>query len=120
LVGPPGIFSARYAGEGADDEGNVRKLLREMKGLEDRDREARFVCCMAFAGPDGSCKTFTGYISGMIGRRKKGFNGFGYDPVFYPSGHDRTFAEMSDSEKDSLSHRGKALKKLYAYLRKTI
>ena len=120
LGGAPGIFSARYAGEGADDEENVRKLLREMKGLEDRDREARFVCCMAFAGPEGSCKTFTGYISGMIGRRRKGFNGFGYDPVFYPSGHDRTFAEMSDSEKDSLSHRGKALKKLYAYLRKTI
>jgi XTP/dITP diphosphohydrolase len=118
LRGAPGIFSARYAGEGADDRKNLIKLLREMRRLKDEDRQARFVCCIAMALPDGRRKTFTGYAEGRIGGKPKGFNGFGYDPVFYPAGHDRTFAEMTDAEKDRLSHRGKALRKLYIYLKK--
>lgn len=118
LGGEPGIFSARYAGEGGDDRKNLDKLLRCMDKLRNDDRDARFVCCIAIALPDGKCRTFTGYANGMIGKRPKGFNGFGYDPVFYPLGYDRTFAEMSDSEKDRLSHRGAALKKLYLYLKK--
>ncbi len=118
LAGAPGVFSARYAGEGADDRKNLRKLLREMKGLEGAERQARFVCCIAIALPDGKVKTFTGHAEGEIGEKSRGYNGFGYDPVFYPAGHHRTFAEMSDAEKDSLSHRGKALKKLYIYLKK--
>jgi XTP/dITP diphosphohydrolase len=114
----PGVYSARYAGEDADDRKNLTKLLRQMKGLEGSDRQARFVCCIALALPDGRSKTFTGYAKGEIGKKPKGFNGFGYDPVFYPAGYERTFAEMSDAEKDRLSHRGKALAKLYIYLKK--
>ena len=114
----PGVFSARYAGEHADDKGNVKKILREMQTLINaKERKARFVCCMVLALPDGTCRTFTGYVSGRIAQTPKGSNGFGYDPVFYPIGHDRTFAEMSDFEKDALSHRGKAMQKLYTYLK---
>ena len=121
LGGAPGVISARYAGEGAKDHENVTKLLREMRPLtEDVDRKARFVCCIAFANPEGTCRTFTGYVEGVIGKRQKGFNGFGYDPVFYPEGDDRTFAEMTAQEKDRLSHRGRAMKKLYRYLRSTL
>jgi XTP/dITP diphosphohydrolase len=117
LGGAPGVFSARYAGSDADDRQNLKKLLREMISFKGEQRHARFVCCVTFALPDGSFETFTGYAKGQIAEKPKGFNGFGYDPVFYPSGHDRTFAEMSDAEKDELSHRGKALKKLYIYLK---
>ncbi|MDA8083142.1 MAG: XTP/dITP diphosphatase [Nitrospiraceae bacterium] len=116
LGGAPGVYSARYAGEDADDQKNVKKLLRELKGSEGEDRDARFVCCMAYLQPDGHQKTFTGYVKGRIGKKEKGDNGFGYDPLFYPEGHDRTFAEMEASEKDSMSHRGRALKKLFKHL----
>jgi XTP/dITP diphosphohydrolase len=117
LGGAPGILSARYAGNGADDRRNVKKLLKDMGNLKDTARDARFVCCIAFALPDGKHKTFTGYIKGQIGEKPRGFNGFGYDPIFFPSGSERTFAEMTDAEKDVVSHRGKAMRKLYAYLR---
>ena len=118
IDGAPGVFSARYAGDKAKDSDNVKKLLREMRPLSRRtDRAARFVCCIAFATPEGEYKTFTGYVRGIIGKKRKGFNGFGYDPVFYPEGHDRTFAEMTDLEKDRLSHRGRAMRKFYRYLR---
>ncbi len=116
----PGVFSARYAGENADDRRNLMKLLWQMREMEGEDRRARFVCCIAFALPDGKYKTFTGYAEGKIAKKPKGFNGFGYDPVFYPSGRRRTFAEMSDSEKDAISHRGKALGKLFNYLKYTV
>lgn len=117
----PGVFSARYAGEPADDNKNVKKILREMRAvINKKERKARFVCCIVFALPDGKCRTFTGYVNGMIAEMPKGYNGFGYDPIFYPNGHDRTFAEMDDSEKDALSHRGKAMKKLYTYLKSII
>jgi len=118
IDGAPGVFSARYAGDKAKDSDNVKKLLREMRPLSRRtDRAARFVCCIAFATPEGEYKTFTGYVRGIIGKKRKGFNGFGYDPVFYPEGHDRTFAEMTDLEKDRLSHRGRAMRKFYRYLK---
>ena len=120
LGGAPGVFSARYAGVDADDGKNLNKLLLEMKGLNNEHREARFVCCIALALPDGHCKTFSGYAKGNIAKKTRGFNGFGYDPAFYPAGHGRTFAEMSDTEKDALSHRGKALKRLYIYLKKQL
>jgi XTP/dITP diphosphohydrolase len=118
LKGAPGVFSARYAGADADDIKNVKKILSEIKHLKDiSERKARFVCCVALALPDGKHRTFTGYVNGFIGEKSKGYNGFGYDPIFYPVGGDRTFAEMDDAEKDSLSHRGKAMKKLYLYLK---
>jgi XTP/dITP diphosphohydrolase len=120
LGGAPGVFSARYAGEGAGDRKNLAKMMKEMRKIRDEERQARFVCCIAFALPDGQVKTFTGYAKGMIGRRRRGANGFGYDPVFYPLGHGRTFAEMTDAEKDALSHRGKAMRKFYMFLKKVV
>jgi XTP/dITP diphosphohydrolase len=113
----PGTFSSRYAGEGADDKKNIEKLLKEMPSISDDKRNARFVCCMAFAFPDGNVKTFFGYVEGKIARRPKGSQGFGYDPVFYPEGQKRTFAEMSSDEKDAISHRGKALREFLNYLK---
>lgn len=117
LNGAPGIFSARYAGEDTNDKMNVEKLLYEMRLVGVEHRGARFVCCIALALPDGGIHTFHGYADGAIGTESKGFRGFGYDPVFYPEGHSRTFAEMGDEEKDALSHRGKALREFQAFLR---
>lgn len=117
LNGAPGTLSARYAGEDANDRRNIEKLLFEMRSIADEKRGARFVCCIALAFPDGKVKTFTGYVEGRIGREPRGANGFGYDPLFYPQGYRRTFAEMTDNEKDALSHRGKALNELQKYFR---
>jgi len=117
LYGAPGILSARYAGKDADDRSNIERLLSEMRPINKEKRGARFVCCIALALPDGSIHTFHGYAEGTIGTEPKGFRGFGYDPVFYPEGCKRTFAEMDDKEKDALSHRGKALRKVKEFLR---
>lgn len=116
LGGYPGVFSARYAGEGAGDRENLEKLLRDMAGVADGRRNARFVCSIVLALPDGRTETFEGTVEGRIGREARGENGFGYDPVFYPGGGERTFAEMSPSEKDGMSHRGSALGKLRQYV----
>jgi len=113
----PGVLSARYAGESADDRANFEKLLNEMRKVSGKNRNARFVCCIAMAFPDGDVKTFSGYVNGRIGTEPKGKNGFGYDPVFYPENSSRTFAEMNDNEKNSLSHRGMALRELQKYLK---
>lgn len=115
LKGAPGVYSARYAGEPSDDFANSRKLLDEIKDVPDEERGARFVCCIALAEPDG-VKTFIGYVKGRIGREPRGVNGFGYDPLFFPEGHDRTFAEMDDTEKNAISHRAEALRELQKYL----
>lgn len=112
LRGEPGVRSARYAGDDATDADNVRKLLSELSDTPDYMREARFVCVVALAEPDGTVETFEGRAEGVIGKKPQGESGFGYDPVFYPKGHDRTFAQMSPSEKDGMSHRGRALEKL--------
>lgn len=118
LGGMPGIYSARYAGDSADDERNVRKLLAAMQNVPQEQRGARFVCCIALALPDGSIQTFGGEVRGSIAFEPKGASGFGYDPVFYPSGHEITFAQMSAGQKDSMSHRRAALEKLKDYLSK--
>jgi XTP/dITP diphosphohydrolase len=115
LNGAPGVFSARYAGEDADDSANVEKLLHELKNVPDEKRGARFVCCIAMASAE-EVKTFMGYVKGKIGTELKGENGFGYDPVFYPKDHKRTFAEMNDKEKNAMSHRAMALRELQKYL----
>jgi XTP/dITP diphosphohydrolase len=117
LHGAPGTLSARYAGERANDKNNVEKLLKEMSSFQGHDRKARFVCCMALAFPEGPINTFYGTSEGMIANEQRGEGGFGYDPVFYPEGYSRTFAEMSGERKDTLSHRGKALKEVQEYLR---
>ncbi|MEK6693110.1 MAG: RdgB/HAM1 family non-canonical purine NTP pyrophosphatase [Nitrospirota bacterium] len=107
----PGVLSARYAGEDADDKRNVEKLLYEMRSFTGDKRKARFVCSVALASPEGNKNTFFGYIEGTIGTEPKGTGGFGYDPVFYPEGYTKAFSEMDESEKDSISHRGMAIKK---------
>jgi XTP/dITP diphosphohydrolase len=116
LNGAPGVFSARYAGEYTDDRANLEKLLYEMKDIPQGKRIGRFICCIAIAS-QRCTKTFFGYVEGRIGLEPKGDKGFGYDPVFYPMGFDRTFAEMSEEEKNDISHRGRALMELLKYLR---
>jgi XTP/dITP diphosphohydrolase len=118
LGGKPGVRSARYAGERATDEENVKKLLSEMKGLPSSMRKARFVCFIALVFPDGKEYTFSGYVNGYITEKPSGNKGFGYDPVFQPEGFEKTFAEMSSDEKDRLSHRREALEKLKRFLNK--
>jgi XTP/dITP diphosphohydrolase len=115
LGGAPGVLSARYAGEGVDDSTNTRKLLRALEGVPVEERGARFFCCIAIASSSG-VHVFTGQVKGRIGSHEKGERGFGYDPVFYPEGHAFTFAQMSDEEKNSISHRAEALKKLERFL----
>ena len=100
----PGVRSARYAGIQSNDRENLEKLLKELRSVEGARRGARFVCSVAFAVPGGSVKTFGGVVRGRIGTEPRGGNGFGYDPVFYPEGHLRTFAEMSDAEKIGRAH----------------
>ncbi len=107
LGGEPGVYSARYAGEDADDATNLQKLLGRLAGAV--DREARFVCVVALASPDGVLGTASGEIRGRIIHTPRGENGFGYDPVFVPEGHSQTFAELSEAEKNCMSHRARAL-----------
>jgi len=116
LGGAPGVGSARYAGEGADDRRNLQKLLDALRDVPPERRGARYVCCLALAFPDGRTVTFSGTVEGRIGTEPRGARGFGYDPVFYPEGHARTFAEMGDDEKDAISHRGRALREVARFL----
>ena len=114
LDGAPGIYSARYAGENASDDQNIEKLLQEMKNKD--DREAKFVCCIAFVSPNGEEKYFEGECKGDITNRKIGSGGFGYDPVFYLPEYKRTMAEISPELKNKISHRAKALQKLLEHI----
>ena len=117
LGGAPGIYSARYAGVGAKDGANTEKLLRALEIIPDGSRAARFVCVLALLGPQGEEKIFEGECRGRIGRTLAGGGGFGYDPVFFPDGFNKTFAEIGDDVKNKISHRGTALKKLFNWLR---
>lgn len=113
LGGAPGVYSARYAGDGHDSVANMGLLLHNMEGVV--DRTARFrTAIVLLAGPDK--RLFEGVVEGVIATTPAGVDGFGYDPVFYPEGYTRTFAEMSPDEKNSISHRGRATKKLIEYL----
>lgn len=116
LGGAPGVYSARYCGPGASDTDNFIKLLAEMQDVTAGFRQGRFVCVIALATPEGEILTFEGRSEGCIAFEPRGVNGFGYDPVFIPSGYATTFAEMAGRDKDSMSHRGMALKKLSEYL----
>lgn len=113
----PGIYSARYAGEGATDRDNIEKLISELESVPEEQRNARFICVIALAWPEGQVETFTGKVEGRIGRIPTGSSGFGYDPLFYPEGRRSTFAEMPPVEKDAMSHRGRALERLRDYLK---
>jgi XTP/dITP diphosphohydrolase len=119
LGGAPGVYAARYAGEGATYADNVRKLLRELGALADGGggRKARFKSIAFVAFPDGSEVWAEGVMEGTIAAAPRGDNGFGYDPVFEPdTGGGRTFAEMTAAEKDAMSHRGRAFRSLAALL----
>ena len=120
LNNAPGVLSARYSGPDADDRANNEKLLAAMRRLPDGRRGGRFVCCIAFALPNGTVRTFTGFSEGTIGRQECGKSGFGYDPLFYPKGYSKTFAEMLPEEKDLLSHRKMALSQLKAFLEASV
>lgn len=108
----PGIHSARYAGEHGNHPANIDKVLRELDGME--DRRARFVCVLAVASPDGQVETVEGQVRGRIAEAPIGEGGFGYDPIFIPDGHKKTFAQLPAETKNNLSHRGDALRKLVA------
>ncbi len=110
LNGAPGIFSARYAGETADDYQNNRRLLEEMK--EKENRNATFVCSIAIAKPSGEILTYAGKCHGVMLKEPIGINGFGYDPLFYYPAFNKTFAQLPVEEKTKVSHRGQALRKL--------
>uniref|UniRef100_A0A7C4EJP6 dITP/XTP pyrophosphatase n=1 Tax=Thermodesulfovibrio aggregans TaxID=86166 RepID=A0A7C4EJP6_9BACT len=112
LQGRPGVKSARYAGDYATDEENVKKLLMELKNVPADRRTARFICYIALVFPDGKEYILSGFVNGRITEEPKGSYGFGYDPVFQPEGFEKTFAEMLPDEKDSISHRKKALEQL--------
>ena len=116
LDGEPGVFSARYSGEHGDDRGNNEKLLFNLNDVPDEKRTARFMCAICVSFPDGSEITAEGACEGKIGYEYRGNNGFGYDPLFMVG--DKSFAELSASEKDAISHRGNALKKLEKLLSK--
>lgn len=116
LGGAPGVRSARYAGDDATDSDRVNKLLSEIGDSENRN--AKFVTSVAFIYPDGREITAEGEVRGYITKTPEGDNGFGYDPVFFSTELGKTFAMSSDEEKNSVSHRGRALKNLYEKLKK--
>jgi XTP/dITP diphosphohydrolase len=118
LGGRPGIYSARYAGEGASDQANLRKMLDEMRDIPVPQRTARYQCVIAFVttATDGAPVLATGTWEGTLISEPKGLGGFGYDPIFVPRGFDRTAAELDPGEKNSLSHRGQALRALVTQL----
>lgn len=114
LDGKPGVYSARYAGEGATDLEKIEKLLNEL--CDETNRSAKFVTSMAFITPEGKEITTSGEVCGRILKEPSGDNGFGYDPIFYSDELEKTFAEATPDEKNSVSHRGRALKALYNIL----
>jgi XTP/dITP diphosphohydrolase len=112
LEGRPGIFSARYAGEPKNDQNNTDKVLSELKGLPEEKRTGRFYCALAVAVPGQATMTVSGTCEGRILEERRGTNGFGYDPVFYVPEKGVAMAELSSEEKNNISHRANALKKL--------
>ncbi len=115
LDGRPGVYSARYAGEGATDEQRIAKVLDELKNVPADKRGAKFVSSICCVFPNGDVLTVRGECPGIIGTTPKGHDGFGYDPVFVVEGG-RTFAELTPAEKDAISHRGNAMRKMKAVL----
>ncbi|MCK6639815.1 MAG: RdgB/HAM1 family non-canonical purine NTP pyrophosphatase [Bacteroidia bacterium] len=113
LNGEPGVFSARYAGPQRNDADNINKLLSELKGKP--SRKARFRTVIAFVNGDEQ-QLFEGIVNGRISEQLKGENGFGYDPVFVPDGGEQTFAEMSLTDKNAISHRGRAFRAFAAFM----
>ena len=116
LEGKPGVFSARYAGPGATDEDNRKKVIASLEGVPESRRGGRFICALVLLGP-GQQQVFRGECEGNLIVEEKGEGGFGYDPIFRPDGKDETFGEMSPEEKNQLSHRARAMTKLVDWIR---
>jgi XTP/dITP diphosphohydrolase len=112
LGGEPGVHSARYAGAGASDQANNAKLLAELSGIHGANRRARFRCVLALVSPDGRELTADGRIEGFVLDAPRGMGGFGYDPLFQPEGDTRALAEYAGPEKNAVSHRGRAARRL--------
>lgn len=120
LNGRPGVYSARYAGEGRNDHENILKVLRELEGVSDNDRSARFVCALAIVAPNQEEVVVRGTCEGQILTECLGTEGFGYDPIFYLPQLSKTMAQLPKSEKNVLSHRADAFVKLQPYLEKLL
>jgi XTP/dITP diphosphohydrolase len=114
LDGAPGVFSARYAGNGHDSEANMQKLLRELEGKQNRKAQFRTAICLIMGGEE---YLFEGIVKGEIIEEKRGSAGFGYDPIFVPEGFDKTFAELGNEVKNTVSHRSLAVEKLCRFLK---
>ena len=112
LDGAPGVYSARWSGVHGDDAANIAKVLKELDGVPDSDRGAQFVCVIALALPDGRHIMVRGEVHGTVRHELIGEYGFGYDPIFQPDGYEITTAQMDPELKDSISHRGRALREI--------
>ncbi len=119
LDGAPGVRSARYAGEHADDADNRAKLLQALAATRGKARTARFRCALALAADGALCATFDGAVEGVIINAERGEGGFGYDALFVPAGYCETFAQLPAAVKNQLSHRARALAKALAFLHET-
>jgi XTP/dITP diphosphohydrolase len=117
LGGRPGVYSARWAGPAKDFRVAMARVHEELTAKPAADPGARFVCALALAQPDGTVEVFEGEARGRIVWPPRGGEGFGYDPIFQPDGHERTFGEMAHEEKLPLTHRARAFEKLLAALR---
>ena len=120
LQGEPGVYSARYAGDNANDEENNAKLLERLAGVPEKSRSARFRCVIALAIPSKETQTVEGVCEGLITLNPYGSNGFGYDPVFFYPPFQATFAELSPGEKNRISHRGKAIRAVVPLIKRTL
>jgi XTP/dITP diphosphohydrolase len=118
LDGAPGVFAARFAGEHCSYKDNREKALRLLTGMD--DRKAEFRTCAALAASDGIIASLEGVMPGSMAYSEKGENGFGYDSIFIPEGYEVTYAEMTDTEKNAISHRGRALRKMLPVLQDII
>ena len=114
LNGAPGVYSARYAGDAHNSEANMRKLLQDMEGIENRKAQFRTVFALIINGKE---HLFEGIVKGEITKHRCGSSGFGYDPVFIPEGYTQTYAEMGNTLKNKISHRARATQKLCDYLK---
>ena len=116
LGGEPGIYSARYMGEGTSYDIKNKEILARLAGVPDEERTARFVCAIAAAFPDGTTQVVRGTMEGIIGHEIAGENGFGYDPIFYLPEYGCTSAQLAPEKKNELSHRGEGLRKMRVIL----
>lgn len=117
LNGAPGVYSARYAGEHGNDSKNNEKLLHELRNAKGEERKGRFVCAIALVNTDGKTNVVRGVAEGIILEELSGEGGFGYDPLFYYEPAKKTFAELDANEKNKISHRANAIKKIEEYLK---